>query len=73
MKHVRVVEDAAEIVTIELVPNFRAVGKRLGKAVPEVQRLLREGAYERDGDRITSAATCSRPATTRSASARARV
>ena len=52
MKHVRVVEDAAEIVTVELVPNFRAVGKRLGKAVPEVQRLLREGAYERDGDRI---------------------
>jgi len=52
VKRVRVVEDAAEIVTIELVPNFRAVGKRLGKAVPEVQRLLREGAYERDGDRI---------------------
>ncbi len=53
VKGVRVVEDAAEIVTIELVPNFRVVGKRLGKAVPEVQRLLREGTYERDGDRIT--------------------
>jgi isoleucyl-tRNA synthetase len=52
VKQVRVVADAAEIVTVELVPNFRAVGKRLGKAVPDVQRLLREGAYERDGDRI---------------------
>jgi isoleucyl-tRNA synthetase len=50
VKTVRVVADAAEIVHVELQPNFRAVGKRLGKAVPEVQRLLREGAFTRDGD-----------------------
>ncbi len=73
VKRVRVVEDAAEIVTIELVPNFRAVGKRLGKAVPEVQRLLRRG--RRTSARATgswSAATSSARATTRSASARGR-
>jgi isoleucyl-tRNA synthetase len=52
VKSVRVVEDAAEIVAIEIVPNFRAVGKRLGRDVPTVQRLLREGAYERDGERL---------------------
>jgi isoleucyl-tRNA synthetase len=52
VKSVRVVEDASEIVHVDLTPNFRAVGKRLGRAVPEVQRLLREGAYTRDGDEV---------------------
>ncbi len=52
VKAVRIIDDVGEIVAVDLVPNFRAVGKRLGKAVPEVQRLLREGIYTRDGDTV---------------------
>jgi isoleucyl-tRNA synthetase len=46
VKEVRVVDDASTLVTVELVPNFRALGPRLGKAVPVVKKLLAEGAYE---------------------------
>ncbi len=52
VRAVRFVENAAEIVTVELAPNFRVVGKRLGKDVPLVQKLLRDGAYTREGEDV---------------------
>jgi isoleucyl-tRNA synthetase len=45
VKEVRVVDDVSSLVTIELVPNFRALGPRLGKAVPLVKQLLADGDY----------------------------
>ena len=50
MKEVRVADRPEELVEVEVVPNFRALGPRLGKDMPTVKRLLAEGQYtRRDG------------------------
>ncbi len=45
VRRVRVVEDRGEVVDIRIVPNFRAVGPRLGAAVPTVKAALERGDY----------------------------
>ena len=35
-----------------LKPNFRALGPKLGKDVPRVQQLLRDGDFTREGDEV---------------------
>ncbi len=52
VKAVRIADAVDELLDVEVVPNFRALGPKLGKDVPTVQRLLKEGAYERDGDDV---------------------
>ena len=50
VKGVRVADRPEELVEVEVVPNFRALGPRLGKDMPTVKRLLSEGQYtRRDG------------------------
>ncbi len=51
VKEVRLVAEH-ELVDVEVIPNFRALGPRLGKRVPEIKALLADGAYTRDGGRI---------------------
>lgn len=49
VKAIRIADAVEELLEIEVVPNFRALGPVLGKDLPDVQRLLKEGAFERDG------------------------
>ena len=43
VRTVRVSDAVDELLEIEIVPNFRALGPKLGKDVPRVQQLLRDG------------------------------
>jgi isoleucyl-tRNA synthetase len=45
VKRVEVLERADQLVTVRVIPNFRALGPRLGRALPEVKRLLDRGEY----------------------------
>jgi isoleucyl-tRNA synthetase len=52
VKDVQIVDDPTRIVTVEIVPNFRKLGPRIGKAMPNVKQLLADGGYRRDGDHL---------------------
>ena len=52
VKRVRIADAVDELLEVEVVPNFRALGPRLGKDVPHVQQLLKDGDFTRDGDTI---------------------
>ena len=52
VKTLRIADAVEELLDIEVVPNFRVLGPVLGKDLPEVQRLLQEGAFERDGEEL---------------------
>lgn len=55
VKAVRIADAVDELLDVEVVPNFRALGPKLGKDVPAVQAALKAGAFERDGDDIVVA------------------
>ncbi len=50
VKSVRIADAVDELLDVEVVPNFRALGPRLGKDIPRVQQLLKAGDYQRVGD-----------------------
>ncbi|MGI9117685.1 MAG: DUF5915 domain-containing protein, partial [Gaiellales bacterium] len=52
VKRVRIADAVDELLEIEIVPNFKVLGPKLGKDIPRVQQLLKDGAYERDGDGV---------------------
>jgi isoleucyl-tRNA synthetase len=52
VKELRLVTSSEDFAQIEVVPNFRVLGPRYGPDVQHIQRLLRAGDYERDGDRL---------------------
>jgi isoleucyl-tRNA synthetase len=52
VKEVRVVASSEDFAETEVVPIFRVCGPRYGPDLPEIQRLLRSGDYEREGDRV---------------------
>mgnify|MGYP003333142906 CR=1 FL=1 len=52
VRTVRVSDAVDELLEIEIVPNFRALGPKLGKDVPRVQQLLRDGDFTREGDEV---------------------
>jgi isoleucyl-tRNA synthetase len=52
VKEVRIVASSEDFAETEVVPIFRVCGPRYGQDLPEIQRLLRSGDYEREGDRV---------------------
>ena len=52
VRSVRVSDAVDELLEVEIVPNFRALGPKLGKDVPRVQQLLRDGEYTQEGDEV---------------------
>ena len=54
VKAVDLVEDASRLLTVEVLPNFRVLGPRLGARVQELRTQLAEGAHEPAADgRVT--------------------
>ena len=47
VKSVRFADAVDELLEIEIIPNFRALGPKLGKDIPRVQQLLKDGDYTR--------------------------
>ena len=41
-----------ELLEVEIVPNFKVLGPKLGKDIPRVQQLLKAGDSERQGDDV---------------------
>ncbi|MGH8886681.1 MAG: isoleucine--tRNA ligase [Egibacteraceae bacterium] len=52
VKELRLVTSSEDFAQTEAVPNFRVLGPRYGPDVQHIQRLLRAGDYEHDGDRL---------------------
>jgi isoleucyl-tRNA synthetase len=52
VKHIRIADAVDELLEVEIIPNFKVLGPKLGKDIPRVQQLLRDGQYERDGDAV---------------------
>jgi isoleucyl-tRNA synthetase len=52
VKNVRISDAVDELLEIEIVPNFKVLGPKLGKDIPRVQQLLKVGDYERSGDDV---------------------
>jgi isoleucyl-tRNA synthetase len=52
VKNVRISDAVDELLEIEIVPNFKVLGPKLGKDIPRVQQLLKAGDYERSGDDV---------------------
>ena len=52
VKHVRIADAVDELLEVEIVPNFKVLGPKLGKDIPRVQQLLKDGDYERSGDDV---------------------
>jgi isoleucyl-tRNA synthetase len=52
VKQVRQVTSSQDFAEVEVTPNFRACGPKYGPDLPEIQRLLRAGEFQRDGDRL---------------------
>ena len=72
VKGVRVADRPEELIEVEVVPNFRALGPRLGKDMPMGQAAAFEGQYTRRDGVIESATTSSARATSTPAATRAR-
>ncbi len=52
VKRVRFADAVDELLEVEVVPNFRVLGPKLGKDIPRVQQLLKSGDYVRVGTTI---------------------
>ncbi|HEX9776281.1 MAG TPA: isoleucine--tRNA ligase [Actinomycetota bacterium] len=52
VKEVRLASSAEDFAQVEVVPNFKVLGPRLGKDVGRVQQLLRDGGFTRDGSTV---------------------
>jgi isoleucyl-tRNA synthetase len=52
VKEVRIVASSEDFAETEVTPNFRVCGPRYGSDLREIQRLLRQGEFTREGDRV---------------------
>jgi isoleucyl-tRNA synthetase len=52
VRNVRIADAVDELLEVEIVPNFKVLGPKLGKDIPRVQQLLKAGDYTREGDTV---------------------
>jgi isoleucyl-tRNA synthetase len=52
VRNVRIADAVDELLEVEIVPNFKVLGPKLGKDIPRVQQLLKAGDYTREGDAV---------------------
>jgi isoleucyl-tRNA synthetase len=52
VKDVQIATSGQDFVTEEIVPNFRVLGPKYGKDVGAIAAAVRDGRYERDGERL---------------------